>query len=442
MPRAKKILEFFLKTEKAYLNNQNSAYQNIISEFRNFIQIYNLDQVNLSVTTSVNPLPVAVLDKIEAPIKLPEKPRSVEFQYKPKESLFDDFNKLYKSYFKEVPLQQEKVESPFQLKNSGKTGSFIRNTVDALNTDYLAGRKANLKTQSVAPLGEPNAIAKQLVTKEKPDLEQAHKADKKSLLDKGKEIVKLANMRLKKDPALRAQVGGHKRDKVSLDDCLLLFLEKDSSSIQKLTGFDSYNEQDSLYQMIGKYLELSAKTIQQAKVLAELNKVEEALNKKEQLEETLINLANVLTETHLGKKSVNPEAILVFEDKVGIILRDYQIEGLNEMMGHPNNDTMKYADVFLQRIQAGGKTLVWGHLLAHLKADGYHLSLHVSPAHQYASNLYDMGDRSKYVFSQKEHTMIFDEDLAYYKKEYLEATLKTLKESIHNREYINTTKKA
>lgn len=414
-----------------------------------FVRAYNslealLEQYNRSLAGEAKPAPPAVisLEPAALPVTLPDRPRSTDFGYTPLKNLFGDFDSLHQRYFEKVPVAIDMGEPPFKLIGAEKRGRFIQESVAALNRDYEAGREANLKRKGVVPKGDPKQVALDIITKELPTMRNANTKAKKELEDKEKEILKAANRYLRKEPQLEAEVGGGKRSKVTMDDCMLLFLQKDSQQMQKITGIASLGEQQKLYQKIGDYLELSAKTIQQVKVLSELSKVNDVLNKPEKLGEALVNLANVLSETHLPIKSVSPEAVLVFESKVGLILRDYQVEGLNAMLEHPGNDPLRYADIFLQRIQAGGKTLVWGHLLAHLKADGYHLSIHISPTHQYASNLYDMGDRSHYVFSQKEHTMIFDDHPSYYTPQYLKKTLQTLQESIKNREYINTTKRS
>ncbi len=135
-----------------------------------------------------------------------------------------------------------------------------------------------------------------------------------------------------------------------------------------------------------------------------------------------------------------PEAILVFEYKLQSLLYEHQIQGLNDMLGNSANGALlQLPDVFLQRIQGGGKTLVFGHLMALCKADGFHLSLHVSPDHQYATNLPQMGKQSQDFFAQQEHSLQFDDHPQHFTSEYLQHTFELLKRAIVNRDYINTT---
>ena len=54
------------------------------------------------------------------------------------------------------------------------------------------------------------------------------------------------------------------------------------------------------------------------------------------------------------------------------------------------NET-KFRSILLQRIQGGGKSLVFGHIMALLKADGYHLSVHVPATPQYQTTVWYCG---------------------------------------------------
>lgn len=365
-----------------------------------------------------NRSPPFVVEK--APIKVPDKPAKTDLSYAPKVNLFAMLNKDFNTYFS-WPKDANEVIPPrlFEGKDT---------RIKALNEEYILGYRKNYKENKIELKGSVDEIRQHLLTDLLPELTKTRDSESAKGVDLERLIIEKANQALLQDEKLRIEVGKGIRSYLTLDDCLNLFLQKNTENFKKITGVTSSQEIEILYQMIGNYLEISVKAMVQNELIS---KIEQLKTDTQPSRETLQEIGKVLATVHRLETSVNPEAVLVFEYKLNLLLRDHQIQGLNEL-SEPKNR-------FLQRIQAGGKTLIWGHLLALMKADGYHLSIHVSPTHQYASNLYDMGDRSKYAFSQTQKTLIFDDHPNYFTLEHLEKLEKTLKEAITNREYLHTT---
>jgi hypothetical protein len=267
-----------------------------------------------------------------------------------------------------------------------------------------------------------------------------------TLRTKKSQIEHLLNQKLTTDPLLRAEVGGKKRRKLTLDDAFLLVLKGDFNKIAATLGTDDQEVIKNFIHQTHEYLQLSVKMIHDEIILEKIQELENVTSQPH-TEKELINalqaVASVMKEKHDLSGVYRPFAIHLFEHKISeskkIILKDDQIKGLDDMMKRDPTDPLKVFSTFVHRIQAGGKTLIWGQIGAEMKADGYHLSLHVSPTQQYGTNLPDMAHRSKSIFNQKVNTLVFDDRPEYFQNEYLDLMYFTLKKSIFDREYVNTT---
>jgi len=254
----------------------------------------------------------------------------------------------------------------------------------ALEQDYQLGRAKNLaQIQKKAPsVVEEKALSTEELKKE---------------------IVEAANAELLRDPTTRLQIGGGKLDLLDIDDCIWLFLHRDSKEIAKRTGILDPARIVHFFNCVGMYLEASVYKPHTA---------------------------------HYAAYSQHVEALLVFEYYKGVILRLPQVEKLEAMLRQVDG---RYVDVIVQALQGEGKSFAWGPLLTLIKADGYHLSCMVYPTHLFPTALEEMNRESMRLFKQRTHALIFSDKAEHFTKPYLKNTRDMLREAIFERDCVLTT---
>ncbi|MFQ5729335.1 MAG: hypothetical protein ACE5GN_03135, partial [Waddliaceae bacterium] len=256
-----------------------------------------------------------------------------------------------------------------------------------------------------------------------------------------KEILETAN-RLpdeKKTKLLKkASILSGEETPLTIDNCIAMFLQSDPEEFRKSTGLTQLDEIEALYNKIGQFLVLSRRKEHFQDIIKKAEKLGSITDDKGR-GRAIQELGDALKISQKIDFSKDDPSFLVFQYYMKLYLKEHQIAGLRDMLPQDPNNLYKFPSVLLQRIMGGGKTLVFGHLMALLKADGYHLSIHVPPTPLYETALYDMRHISQHVCSQKERTLTFDDHPARFTLDYLTRMKNTLENAIVNREYITMT---
>lgn len=297
-----------------------------------------------------------------------------------------------------------------------------------LQSDYVEGVKKNRSEMISLKKDLDFTISSLIAMSHK--FEQTLKNIDELIIRLKKDVVETANSGHSMDEKSRLEIGSKKTKKLNLEECIDILL-KDPLQLTLTANIDE-SKMKSIHGEIVKILEFEVYSNHIKNILKEITTLK-TLKESEKIETQVLYIADLLSQEHHVKNGMKGAlAALVFESKMGLILRDYQVSGLKIML--------KADSVFIQRIQAAGKTLVWGHLLAFLNADGYHLHVHVSPSHQYENNLIEMRDRSLFLFNQKSYPLLFKENPLYFNKVYLENLVNLLCNAILDKEYLHTTK--
>ncbi|MBS4170294.1 hypothetical protein [Neochlamydia sp. AcF95] len=384
-----------------------------------------------------------LLDKLHA-LDLPQKPYLLKSIKAIKENINTYIKKL-NEYAQSAGIHAfgmpENVSSP-----TDRIAHFIASSVKDLALDYYLGAIKNYKQHQIhikindwkKVEKEFTDISQQLMEENKIAMSQKCQLEEKILM--------LANQQLDKDIYQAAKVGAKHKSNLTLDNCILLFLEGDTERYRKKMGFarlEGKQQGEELHALIGKYLEAFVfshhlqnicKTIEQVNTLTIEKELSLAIGK----------LGELMATSHDLSDCPVPHIFLVFEyfmtkhkDGQLFLVRQHSIKGLSHALQiQPDH---RWRDIFIQLIQAGGKTLVWGQLLALAKADGYHLSVHVSPDHQYTTSLYNMGENALALFNQEQRTFEFDERPENLAEQYLIHLKERLILAINKRQFIHTT---
>lgn len=350
--------------------------------------------------------------------QMPEKPRVLAHPYAATANFYDAYQQIGKPIFTSRQSVEEKPEQLFPEVNEN---------VKWLNEEYAAGYQQNLSMQKPALLISSKEAREELLTK-KAEIEQLHKRDLDELSDLGQRILEKGNYHLKTSVKARAKVGGGKKRHLNIDDLLLLALRNDANAIRKATGLKS--EQKELIDLIGRYLEVEMRSRHGALILTALNELEKS--DAENCLDELNALQDLLQAPYALVKHHNPLIQLTFQHFIGLNFREDQVLDLEKMIE-------KGSDIFIQKATGGGKTLVLAHMLAYYKADGYHLSIHVSPTYQFASQIYEMSERSQRALSQKARDLKYHDTPEYFNEEYLKQLHEDLIITMDSGGYFNTT---
>lgn len=359
----------------------------------------------------------------------------------------ENLHGLYKDYFTSVTSSEPITQEPFVLDPAIELEHVDKETLEksiqSLNKDLEKGVEKNRLIPIHKPTKELSLLTEELETQI-----SAQALTHRQLADGLEQnILSLARRPLpgKKEELLRkAEILSGQQKEITIDDCIALFLQGDPEQFKKVMNLND-QEIQTLHQMIGDYLCIAhkanhedsiLKSVQELKLLLETEKDKEASPK---IQELIQKIGDALSVTQEVTKD-NPAAFYVFQYYLGIYLKGHQVRGLLKMIPKADDPQMLFPSILLQRIQGGGKTLVFGHLLALLKADGYHLSIHVPPTPLYGSSLLDMKYLSQRLFGQKERTLFFDDHPMRFTEKYLAGMKNTLENAIANREYVTMTK--
>jgi ankyrin repeat protein len=401
--------------------------------------------------------PVELLPPME-PITLPEKPlEQVPLPYTSSHTSMDipRFTRLFKQAFTSLPGKKGEKPEPFTLETED---AWLQKSIQEFNADYQAGAAKN---QALPRYGLKQGVRvyKLLKIHYKAIQDQAAHYSSKVLKAQEDALIDL----LKQGPANKsaalkhaAEIASGRKKALDIRDCLGLFLQSDLEVYRRATHLQSEQEIAAFHNQIGDYILYHNKVNQYREVLqafAQLDKVYNATHTPEQLNSALQSLAEALysgtdyasrlkeldSNSSTAVPPYNPAVLLVFEYKLNLSLKDHQVEGLRDMTQAVDTQKTSFRSVMLQRIQAAGKSLVFNHIMALLKADGYHLSVHVPSTPEYKTALYDMRERSEKLFGQREHTLVFDDEPLKFTPLYLNFMLQMLKESIVRRDYVTMT---
>ena len=393
--------------------------------------------IRLPKTTSPQSLPtISQPDSIELPSAPPMHEKMV---FKPLKGKLDELNVLFDQYFCPKPglANSTDIES-FSFYSED---TFIQKGIALLNRDYQKGAEKN-QAMPIYALREGldlKSSATAIMTKLK-DINERETADLKKLKEDMLQLVNTPPEDLKEKVLEKAAIFAKQKIPLNENDCKALFLHGDPHEFRRLTHLKSDEDIQTLYQTIGDYLCLSRKA-DHVKALCQSVKALELISletgKEAEKDAFVQKIGEGLNVVHYVIPEKDPQAFLVLEEGLKLFLKQDQVEGLLDML--PPAPTMNLKCRLLQRIQGGGKSLIFGHVLALLKADGYHLSVHVPPTSQYGTALYDMRHISGKVLGQKEQTLVFDDNPERFTVKYLKWMKHTMTQAVIDREYITMT---
>lgn len=399
-------------------------------------------------------MPVEVLP-LPMPVVLPEKPPTgnpLTFITSHTSMDIPRFQRLFKKGFERLPSDGREPIEPFTFETDDP---WLEKSIEELNADYLAGAAKNQAVPRYG-LAENQTIENLLTVQRKAIASQAKHYSDGVLKTQEEQILEIGN-RPPADPVealkYQAEVASGRKKSLNIRDCVGLFLQGDVEGYRRLTHLQSEEEIAAFHNSIGDYILYHNKVNRYRQVIKafdRLEKVYQSPHSPEQLQSALQRLAEELnTSTDsldrlqklkaAGDTEKDPAALLVFEYVLNLSLKEHQVEGIRDMTQAVDDQKARFRSVLLQRIQGGGKSLVFGHIMAFLKADGYHLSIHVPTTPQYQTSLYDMRERSEQLFGQREHTIVFDDDPLKFTPKYLTWMKRMLEESIVNRDYVTMT---
>lgn len=370
-----------------------------------------------------------------------EIPVGGQVEFKAMESLnvvqFDFlFNKCFETVVK--PLNVDDA-APFTFETEDP---WLNEKLNELNEDYFSGIEKN---QKIPRYQLKPGMEKLLLQYSTEISKQANQYSEKLIKERQQAIVDLANKppsKQKEALLFRSETASGRRKSLTIEDCVGLFLQGNADAYQAATGLTDPIEIEKLHNQIGDYILFHNKANRYhalVKAFKCLEKVKKSPHTEEQLAAAYHKIGEELSVNKAYDPFVDPRALMVFEFALNLTLRQHQVDGIRDMLQKIKNNPNKFQSVLLQRIQAGGKSLVFGHIMALLKADGYHLSVHVPATSQYATAINDMKARSEHAFGQRERTLVFDDDPLKFTPEYLSWMKTMLMECIVNREYVTIT---
>ncbi len=380
------------------------------------------------------PLKSVTLLPKHQPIRLPEEiPNTPRVPFSAPPNDIESFHNLFSSSFDAVPDKNSAIGiTPFEFKTNDP---WLHATIEELNSELALGEEKNRAVPTYQLKEE--YPAKVLLANNHESIVQEADALKKHLGNLETEILEMAN-RLSADPldALieRTALSSGRQQPLAIQDCIALFLLGDPDAYQRDTNLKNPEDIAGLHQKIGEYI-ISHNQLQRydsvVKILDKLSLNSEDPGLLQQLGEELSRSP--------AYHDADPVAFMVFEYSLNLMLRDHQVAGIRDMMEIDPSNRLRLKSKLLQRIQGGGKSLVFGHIMALLKADGYHLSVHIPPTAQYQTALYDMAQRSEKIFGQRERNITFDDHPSLFTPKYLQSLNNMLHEAIVCREYVTVT---
>ncbi|MBA3602448.1 MAG: DUF3638 domain-containing protein [Parachlamydiaceae bacterium] len=195
------------------------------------------------------------------------------------------------------------------------------------------------------------------------------------------------------------QLLGKKKREFSIDDLIILFLQKDGAALQQRNPALSVTGIQELSMLLTMYL-LNTTEITHLEDLSQSIEVIEMLN-----EELKANALQELSMRILHERAYDPSqgnVMLVFEHYSGKRLRQKQVETIHQMtIGHPD----EVQNLVTQLIMGSGKSKVILPLLAYLNSTGNNVPMMVVPGSLYETNLEDMRVLSGVLLNQEIETI-------------------------------------
>ncbi|HEV8053000.1 MAG TPA: hypothetical protein VGP47_10950, partial [Parachlamydiaceae bacterium] len=368
-------------------------------------------------------------------------PEQAKMDFKPTVGIAE-LDTLYHQYFDllQTPFAIEK-QKEFELITDD---SFIEESIKELNSDLIKGTESN-QALPKHEIKNKNILTAMINTLQF-ELEILHGKETGLLSSMHKEMMDLAR-KPSEDLEIQllneAAILSGKKALLSENDCIALFLLGDPAEFKRITNLTSEKDIQRLYQTIGDYLLLSHKVGHIENIQKDVAKIDNLLKieTSSQIEQAALlqKIGEGLAASEQIDFTTDPTAFIVLENGLNLYMKKDQVEGLRDMLTKDGNDPTRFRSILLQRIQGGGKTLIFGPTIALLKADGYHLSIHVPSTAQYSTALYDMQHISGKIFGQKERTLEFDDDPQRYTVEYLSWMKDTMTRAVVEREYITMT---
>lgn len=232
---------------------------------------------------------------------------------------------------------------------------------------------------------------------------------------------------------------GHKVVPCTFETLAGLFARGDREEYAKHLPFLTADNHQDLHNLLGDYF-LHATDLQlyQKARNAVLKAAKQIAGQKteDKINETL----HICGELLAARRTFKPEewpAFMIFEFFSGFNLRKEQSDDMKTLLAR--DLAGGFQSKILQRIMSAGKTVVYGTLLAFMKADGYHLSILLPPASLFETNAQDMLHRSQTYFGQKGHVITFKRGPDYVSEKFLRKLRCLLVNAIRRREYIMMT---
>lgn len=235
------------------------------------------------------------------------------------------------------------------------------------------------------------------------------------------------------DPEERLQrrlniLGGHELP-LSIQDLALAFLQSNPRAIERLNPALSCEEAQKLMIDIQQLMIDSIRYQQELRLLDSMQLIEKIIknpaSSENELSLALDEMASIATANRSYNINEHPE-YLVFEYATKIMLRQKQIEGLQEFNGGGEVNTA------LELIMGSGKTAVFTPLLALRRADGSTFSMLVMPEALLPSVSEMLRDCLDEAFSQAIELFHFDRNTAL-DRAALERILDRMQNTIHER---------
>ncbi|MDP1835039.1 MAG: ankyrin repeat domain-containing protein, partial [Chlamydiales bacterium] len=382
-------------------------------------------------TPPINPAPILPSHE---PLVIPQAiPASTKLPFIMPSTKSSSFDSLLAHAFNVSQKDEETTLDSFHLETNDLG---IKAGVEELNEDYAEGIRKNNETPSYTLSGRVSVDQLTTIHRQEIAIQAGQYED--AMQKKKDDILSLAN-KLPSDPLLALQhqtsISSGRKQPITIRDCITLFLRGDEGIYRQKTHLENDEDIASLHQDIGEYIHLHNQYQRHKAVVSVLDE----LAKKGEQPALIQHLAEELNLKQAYDPNNNTNALMVFEYSQNLYLHEHQVQGIQDMTEVDPPNPLRFRSKLLQRIQGGGKSLVFGHVMALLKADGYHLSVHVPPTAQYQTALYDMAQTSDQIFSQREQTLVFDDDPLKYTAEYLSMMRDTMQEAVINREYITVT---
>jgi hypothetical protein len=323
--------------------------------------------------------------------------------YRPDRELYKSFQELGEQLFKEHVLLD-------QVRNN----FFVQKGIDCswLNEEFSIGARHNAQQSQPSCRLSIAEVKTILLGSGRQCIVDSQTRDKEQEQLLCAQIVATANQGLTGHLQERIDKGGGRSTFMDIQEVLLLCCHADRSKIAKKLYMTEV-EVDALGQVVGRFCEASLRRRHAEKLLALIDELKNTSDDYD-LHQLLSSLHKQLAEPYrlveLGR--LTPLVLLSYQHLMGINFRSDQVEGLFTMLSSSNGH-------ILQMATGGGKTSVLAQLGAFAAADGDHLSVLVTPVHQFNAILPSIGRRAEDFLQQHQYAFIFEDKPPFNKLKHL-----------------------